>query len=72
LGFESGTIQPSNRYFTALLVINQVQLDLPLREGFSCKGIEEHKQERVKPQFQFANTNEVEIYIGFKFLSQKD
>jgi hypothetical protein len=37
--------EPCNRYTTALLVINQAQLDWPRQEGFSCKRIEEHKQE---------------------------
>ena len=36
----------SNYYTTALLVINQAQLDLPRQKGFSNKRIEEHKQER--------------------------
>ena len=39
-----------NRYTTAPLVINQVQLDWPRQEGFSCKRIGEHKQESVNAQ----------------------
>jgi hypothetical protein len=72
LEFESDTIQPSNRYIIALLVIYQVLLDWLLRDGFSYKGIKEHKQESVKLQFEFANMNEAEINMMFKFLSQKD
>ena len=49
----------SNRYTTAPLVINQAQLDWPRREGFSCKRIEEHKQEDVNTQSDIANMNEV-------------
>ena len=30
----------SNRYTTALLVINQIQLDWPRQKDFSCKRIE--------------------------------
>ena len=48
----------SNRYTTALLVINQAQLDWPRWEGFSCKWIEEHKQENVNTQSDIANMNE--------------
>ena len=36
-----------NRYTTGPLVINQAQLDWHRQEGFSCKRIEEHKQERI-------------------------
>ena len=39
-----------NHETVAPLVINQAQLDWPRREGFSCKRIEEHKQERVNTQ----------------------
>ena len=48
----------SNRYTTASLVINQAQLDWPRQEGFSCKRIEEHKQEDVNTQSDIANMNE--------------
>ena len=34
------------------------QLDWPRREGFSCKRIEEHKQEDVNTQYDIANMNE--------------
>ena len=47
-----------NRYTTALLVINQEQLDWPRQEGFSCKQIEEHKQESVNTQSEIASMNE--------------
>ena len=49
----------SNHYTTALLVINQAQLDWPRREGFSCKRIEGHKQERVNTQSNIANMDDV-------------
>ena len=48
----------SNRYTTAPLVINQAQLDWSLQEGFSCKRIEEHKQECINAQSEIANMNE--------------
>ena len=48
----------SNRYTTAPLVINQAQLDWPHWEGFSCKRIEEHKQEDINMQSDIANMNE--------------
>ena len=51
-------LKSSNCYTTALLVINQAQLDCPRREGFSCKRIEEHKQEDVNTQSDIANMNE--------------
>ena len=47
-----------NRYTTALLVINQAQLDWPRQEGFSYKRIEEHKQEGINAQSEIANMNE--------------
>ena len=47
-----------NCYTTAPLVINQAQLDLPRREGFSCKQIEGHKQEDVNMQSEIANMDE--------------
>ena len=56
----------SNRYITAPLVINQAQLDWPRREGFSCKRIEEHKQESRNTQSKIANINEARINMGFK------
>ena len=48
----------SNCYTTAPLVINQAQLDWLRREGFSCKRIEERKQEDVITQSDIANMNE--------------
>ena len=48
----------SNRYTTTLLVINQAQFDWSRREDFSCKRIEEHKQEDVNTQSDIANMNE--------------
>ena len=47
-----------NRYTTAPLVINQAQLDWPCQEGFSCKRIEEHKQEDINTQSDIANIDE--------------
>ena len=47
-----------NCYTAAPLVINQAQLDCPRQEGFSCKRIEEHKQEDVNTQYDIANMNE--------------
>ena len=57
---------------TAPLVINQAQLDWPRQEGFSCKRIEEHKQERVNTQSEIADGYEEKIKMGFKLWSQKD
>ena len=51
-------LKSSNRYTTAPLVINQAQLDWPHWEGFSCKRIEEHKQEDINMQSDIANMNE--------------
>jgi hypothetical protein len=56
----------------ASLVINQTQLDWPRQEGFSCKQIEEHKQERVNLQSKIADVYEAKNKIGFKHWSQKD
>ena len=50
-----------NRYTTALLVINQEQLDWHRQEGFSCKRIEEHKQESINAQSKIANINEAKV-----------
>ena len=50
-----------NRYTTAPLFINQAQLDWPRREGFSCKRIEGHKQERVNMQSEIADMYEPKI-----------
>ena len=60
-----------NRYTTALLVINQAQLDWPRREGFSCKRIEKHKQERLNTQSEIANVYEAKIKVGFQELDSK-
>ena len=49
-GFKSARFEPCNCYTTALLVINQAQLDWSCQEGFSCKRIEEHMQEDVNTQ----------------------
>ena len=62
----------SNRYTTAPLVINQAQLDLPRREGFSCKRIEEHKQERINTQSKIVDVYEAKIKVGFKNSIPKD
>ena len=62
----------SNHYTTAPLVINQAQLDWPRREGFSCKRIEEHEQERINSQSEITDVYEAKINMGFKFSSQKD
>ena len=61
-----------NRYTTAPLVINQAQLDWPRREGFSCKRIEEHKQERINTQSEIADVYEAKIKVGFKNSIPKD
>jgi len=50
-----------NRYTTALLVINQAQLDFPRQEGFSYKQIEEHKQESINMQSVIASMNEAKV-----------
>ena len=62
----------SNRYTTAPLVINQSQLDWPRQEGFSCKRIEEHKQEGINLQSEIADVYEAKNKMGFKLWSQKD
>jgi hypothetical protein len=54
------------------LVINQAQLDWPRQEGFSCKRIEEHKQEGKNTQSEIANMNDANINIGFKNSVPKD
>ena len=61
----------SNRYTTALLVINQAQLDWPRREGFSCKRIEEHKQEDVNTQSDIANMDEANHKRGSRTRFQR-
>ena len=65
-------VKSCNRYTIALLVIKQAQLDWPRQEGFSCKRIEEHKQDRVNTQFEIADVYEAKIKMGFKLWSQKD
>ena len=61
-----------NCYTTALLVINQAQLGWTHQEGFFCKRIEEHKQERINTQSEIADMDEAKIKMGFKLWSQKD
>ena len=60
-----------NRYTTAPLVINQAQLDWPRQEGFSCKRIEEHKQERINTQSEIANVYEAKIKVRVQELNSK-
>ena len=60
-----------NNYTIAPLVINQAQLDLPRREGFSCKRIEEHKQERINTQSEIANVYEAKIKVRVQELNSK-
>ena len=64
--------EPCNCYTIAPLVINQAQLDWPRQEGFFCKRIEEHKQERINTQSEIAFTNEAKIKVGFKNSIPKD
>ena len=54
------------------LVINQAQLDWPRQEGFSCKRIEEHKQERINTQSKIADVYKEKIKVGFKNSIPKD
>ena len=58
-GFKSARFEPCNCYTIAPFVINQAQFDWPRQEGFSCKWIEEHKQEDVITQSDIANIDEV-------------
>ena len=60
-----------NYYTTAPLVINQAQLDWPRQEGFSCKRIEEHKQERINTQSEIANVYEAKIKVQVQELNSK-
>ena len=60
-----------NRYTATPLVINQAQLDWPRREGFSCKRIEEHKQERINTQSEIADVYEAKIKVGGQELNSK-
>ena len=69
---QISVIRTCNHYTTAPLVINQAQLDRSRQEGFSCKRIEEHKQERVNMQSEIADVYEAKIKMGFKLWSQKD
>ena len=64
-------LKSSNRYTTAPLVINQTQLDWPRREGFSCKRIEEHKQERINTQSEIADVYDAKIKVGVQELDSK-
>jgi hypothetical protein len=59
-------LTPCNRYTAAQLVINQAQLDCPRQEGFPCKRIEEHKQERVNSQSEIVDVYEAKNKMGFK------
>jgi len=61
--------EPCNCYTIAPLVINQAQLDWPLREGFPCKRIEEYKQESVNTQSEIAYVNEARMNMVFKLWS---
>ena len=61
-----------NRYTTAPLVINQAQLDWPRQEGFCCKRIKEHKDERVNTQFDNCKYEWSESQEGFKNSIPKD
>jgi hypothetical protein len=36
------------------------------KKAFPCKGIEEHKQERINTQSEIANMYEAKINMGFK------
>ena len=53
------------------MVINQAQLDWPRQEGFSCKQIEEHKQEKVNLQSEIVDVYEANKEMEFKLWSQK-
>ena len=53
-----------NRYTAVLLVMNLAQLDWPRWEGFSCKRIEEHKQEGLHVQSEIADLYEMKIKRG--------
>ena len=64
-------LKSSNRYTTAPLVINQAQLDWPHREGFFCKRIEEHKQERINTQSEIIDMYEAKIKVGVQELDSK-
>ena len=61
-----------NCYTTAPLVINQAQLDWHRREGFSCKQIEEHKQERINTQSEIADVYEAKIKVEVQELDSKE
>ena len=61
--------EPCNCYTIAPLVINQAQLEWPLREGFPCKRIEEYKQESVNTQSEIAYVNEARMNMVFKLWS---
>ena len=61
-----------NHYTTAPLVINQAQLDWLRQEDFSCKRIEERKQERINTQSKIADVYEAKIKVGFKNSIPKD
>ena len=60
-----------NCYTTVLLVINQAQLDWSRREDFSCKRIEEHKQERINTQSEIIDMYEAKIKVGVQELDSK-
>ena len=50
------------------MVINQAQLDWSCQEGFSCKRIEEHKQERINTPSEIADVYEAKIKVGVQEL----
>ena len=60
-----------NCYTAAPLVINQPQLDWPRQEDFSCKRIEEHKQERINKQYEIADVYEAKIKVGVQEINSK-
>ena len=69
--FKSARFKPYNRYTTALLVINQAQLDWPRQEGFSCKRIEEHKQEDVNNAIWYCKYGSSELKRGSRTRFQR-
>jgi len=54
-----------------LLVINQAQLDWPHQKGFSCKRIEEHKQESINTQSEIADMNDANSQMRVQELGSK-
>jgi len=70
-GFKSARSEPCNHYTTAPLVINQAQLDWPRQEGFSCKRIEEHKQENINTQSEITDMNDADTQMRVQELGSK-